>query len=91
MNQYDGCWECEIDPRWHVAVNGHKDAREATDTTSVPPFSAYVKFNGWPAGIIDPFGGCMAQGAIANEDTFIEAVEAAIRDLHGLDELSETP
>lgn len=35
-----------------------------------------VSFNGWPAGVIDPNGGIIAAGEIANEDTFIEAVES---------------
>ncbi len=36
---------------------------------------AKLKFNGWPAGIIDPRGGIIAAGGVANEDTFIEAIE----------------
>ncbi len=37
---------------------------------------AKLKFNGWPAGIIDPRGGIIAAGSAANEDTFITAIEA---------------
>jgi hypothetical protein len=36
---------------------------------------ASIKFNGWPAGIIDPAGGIIAAGGIANEDAFIAAIE----------------
>ena len=62
-----------VDDRWVVKVNGHREQVE-----SVPPFSALLEFNGWPAGIIDPFGGTIAAGELANEDTFIAAMEAAI-------------
>jgi hypothetical protein len=35
-----------------------------------------VWYNGWLAGILDPFGhGVMAAGAGANEDTLIAALE----------------
>ncbi len=37
---------------------------------------AKLKFNGWPAGIIDPAGGIIAAGEAANEDAFIAAIEA---------------
>lgn len=39
------------------------------------PIQAKLKFNGWPAGIIDPRGGIIAAGEAANEDTFIAAIE----------------
>lgn len=48
---------------WEIALNG-KDIR------------AMIKFNGWPAGIIDPQGGLIAAGEAANEDEFIAAIEA---------------
>jgi len=47
---------------WEIALNG-KEVR------------ASIKFNGWPAGIIDPAGGIIAAGAAANEDSFIAAIE----------------
>lgn len=48
--------------KWEIALNGEK-------------LQAEVKFNGWPAGIIDPCGGIIAAGEIANEDSFIQAIE----------------
>jgi hypothetical protein len=41
------------------------------------PVSAYVEWNEWPAGIIDPFGGCIAAGAAANLETFLEWLKTA--------------
>jgi len=32
----------------------------------VPPFNCYVEFNGWPAGVFNPFGGIIAAGELAN-------------------------
>ena len=72
------CAEIEIDERWWVAVNGHPEQTKCSKGTEVPPFTAYIEFNGWPAGCIDPGGGCMAAGAIANEDELIAAIEAAL-------------
>ena len=48
---------------WEIALNGKE-------------IQAAIKFNGWPAGIIDPQGGIIAAGDVANEDTFIAAIEA---------------
>ncbi len=48
---------------WEIALNGQK-------------ISASLKFNGWPAGVIDPQGGIIAAGDVANEDAFIAAIEA---------------
>jgi hypothetical protein len=85
IGSFPGCWEYEIDKHWWVAVNGHTEPVKAlspTDVkydrpgTDVPPFTAYVEFNGWPAGLIDPTGGVLAAGAAANEATFIEACAA---------------
>jgi hypothetical protein len=48
---------------WEIALNGET-------------IQAALKFNGWPAGIIDPAGGIIAAGDAANEDSFIAAIEA---------------
>lgn len=41
-------------------------------------YQAKVTWCGWPAGIITPNGGVIAAGECANEDTFIEAIEAEL-------------
>lgn len=75
MNKHSGCWSLQIDDSWFIAVNGHKTPMAAKPNGSeVPPFSCYVEFNGWPAGIIDPGGGCIAAGTAANMETLIEAI-----------------
>ena len=78
ITQYAGCWECTVDERWKLAVNGHPVPRKCSlSDEPLAPMHCYVTFNGWPAFIITPVGGFGAAGAIANEDTFIAAVRAA--------------
>ena len=55
------------DRGWHVALN---PTNEPVD--DLQPFSASVSWNGWPAGLIDPRGGIIAAGELANEETFRE-------------------
>lgn len=78
LNRHPGCWEHQIDGRWWVAMNGHPEKVNCSDGTPVDPYTCCVKFNGWVAGILDPSGGVIAAGAIANEETMLEAVRAAI-------------
>jgi hypothetical protein len=47
----------------------------------VAPFESYIEFNDWPVGMITPFGGIIAAGECANENTFIEALDRRIRAL----------
>jgi hypothetical protein len=72
--KHAGCWECDIDGTWWVAVNGHTEPRKCTRGFEVPPYEAYVEFNGWPAAVIHPYGGGIVAGAAANEDMLIEAL-----------------
>lgn len=77
VNKHPGCWERAVG-KWHISVNGHREPRKNAEGMEVPPFSAVLTFNGWPAGIIDPSGGVIAAGAVANEDTFIEALKTEL-------------
>lgn len=77
INEMEGCWEHQVDGLWWIAVNGHTKPLKCSHGAEVPPINCYIEFNGWPAGIIDPFGGIIAAGAAANEDTFIDALNAA--------------
>lgn len=77
INEIEGCWETDIDTRWWISVNGHGQTTTNSHGVEVPPFSAYVEFNGWPAGIINPGDGVIAAGDAANEQAFIEALKAA--------------
>ena len=73
INTLPGCWEHQVDEHWLVKVNGHKEPID-----DIQPYEIMVWFNGWPAGIIHPNRGVIAAGALANEDTFIAALDAAI-------------
>ncbi len=79
LNQRDDCWEYQIDSHWFIAVNGHETPTKTKDGIEVEPFGCYVKFNGWPAGLFNPFGGAIAAGTLANEDAFIKALDNAIQ------------
>ena len=85
VNQYEGCWEYQIDDDWWVALNGHKEpCFNETSGGMVPGFSASIQFNGCPAGIIDPFGGCMAHHPNANESALISALNKATSKISGV-------
>lgn len=72
-----GCWETSVGPQWWLCVNGHGHPVRCTRGVDVPPYSAYVEFNGWPAGMFNPRGGEFVAGAAANESAFIEALRGA--------------
>lgn len=48
----------------------------AVKVDNIPPFSAALEFNGWPAGIIDGHGATIASGDLANIFTLEEALRA---------------
>jgi hypothetical protein len=73
-----GCWEHQIDEHWWFAINPHDVSTECAGGTEVPPYTAYIKFCGWPFGLVCPAGGMFAKGALANENTLIEALNKAI-------------
>lgn len=75
----EGCVEHQIDKQWFVALNGHDEPTACSKSRNpVMPYHIYVEFNGWPAGVLNPYGGCIAAGEAANETTFIAAVKSAI-------------
>ena len=80
LNKRRECWTVALDSRWWLAVNGQNYRVHALSPTGirhpVPPFSVYVEFNGWPAGLIDPHGASIAAGSLANIGTLVEAVKA---------------
>jgi hypothetical protein len=78
ISKFDGCWERQIGEHWWIAVNAHNDDVKCSKGAEVKPFNCYVEFNGWPAGVFDPFGGIIAAGSAANEETFAQAIEAEI-------------
>lgn len=91
INQFEGCWVRRIDEHWWVASNAHKfNIRvepEGCMLVDAKPFTTYVWFNGWLAGWFRPYqdekgevavAGEMADGAVANMETFLEAVRVAV-------------
>lgn len=74
-----GCWEHDVDGHWWIAVNGHRIPMKCSRGPEVHPFTVYVEWKGWPAGIITPDGGTLAAGDAANEDALIAALKAAGR------------
>jgi hypothetical protein len=54
------------DHGWHVALNTTNQ-----EIDDIPPFTAALHWNGWPAGFIDPRGGMIAAGEAANEGALI--------------------
>jgi len=93
MSEMDAPWIRQIDKLWWMAINGSLNGVQV-DGVVLEPFHAYVKFNGWPAGVFSPAGGIIAAGKAANADTFCEAlVKATGRMLDGRtwDECPEAP
>ena len=78
ISKLDGCHELAIDDHWWIAVNGHKEPTRCSRGPMVDPFAIYVEFNGFPAGILDSGGGCIAAGESANHDSYVQAVTAAV-------------
>src|SRR5262245_56692440 len=74
-----GCWERKIGEHWWIAVNGTEKQQKCSKGIQVPGFNCYVEFNGWPAGFFDPYGGVLASGEAANEETFVQAIEEELR------------
>jgi len=77
LDQLPGTWKHQVDDLWHIEVNGHQKALPDADGLPLEPCHCHIKFNGWPAGILNPRGGVIAAGEAANEETFIAALNKA--------------
>ena len=75
INTLDGCWEHQVDEKWWVAVNGHREPVKCSTGAEVPPFHCYIESNGLPAGLLTPRGGQFMGNC---EDGFIAAVSRAV-------------
>jgi hypothetical protein len=80
-----GCVEHRVDDDWWFAINPHGEtttqyvgAEGGPRPVKIPPYSIYFEFNGWPAGVCAWGGGVIAAGRLANEETLMAALDAAI-------------
>jgi len=78
INTFEGCWEYQVDEQWWIACNAHPEPKGCSRGPKVPPFHTYIEYNGWPAGLMTPYGGTIAAGEGANEDTLVAALAAAV-------------
>lgn len=79
IKELPGCWEYQLDEAWWFAMNGHRETVVCSRGMVVPPFSLYVEYYGWPAGILRaPGDGEFAAGTGANPLAFAEAVRRAM-------------
>ncbi len=74
MKEMGTPWHYRVDDQWEFTVNGSGETVEM-----IPPYTAALTFNGWPAGLLNPYGGVMAAGTVANEDALIAALKQAIQ------------
>ena len=79
LNKHKACWEAKVDDNWWLAINAHREPTPCRGGAEVPPGHVYVEWNGWPAGFINAYGGSMAAGEAANEDTLCTALRAAAK------------
>jgi hypothetical protein len=85
--QPGGYFARQVDEQWWLVLNAMRVPQQIRDESrggtggnvEVPPFTLYVSYNGWPAGLLTPFGGILAAGEGANEDSLLAALEAAAR------------
>ena len=79
-------WAGNIDKNWQIAIHANKDQEvefkpEGTMGGKAEFGIMLVWFNGWLAGMLDPGGGVIAAGELANEDRFIKAIDKRLNDL----------
>jgi hypothetical protein len=57
---------------WYVKLNATRK-----DAPDLPAYELLVLWGGFPAGLIGPYGGVIAAGSAANEETFCEWLKTA--------------
>ena len=82
--KHPDCWVHQVNEQWAIAFNAHAEPKACSLGVTVKPIHCYVQFNGWPAGVFTPYGGQIAAGECANEETFLEAMDAAIAKAKGV-------
>jgi len=79
LTKHVGCWEHRLGDRWLIAVNGHRTPTKCSTGCEVPPFHAYVEYDGWPCALLMPFGGTTVGHGHEAEDALIAALKSATR------------
>ena len=79
-------WTGNIDKNWIIAVHANKDQEVEFKPKGTMGGKAgfgimLVWYNGWLSGMLDPGGGVIAAGELANEDRFIKAIDKRLNDL----------
>jgi len=74
-------WTLHVDDHWSLYLNAASEPwtpcdPQSGDGPALKCGECYVVFNGWPAGILHPMGGCLAAGEAANEKTLCAALLA---------------
>jgi|SRR5262245_9751187 len=72
------CWERKVGNEWWIAVNPHEGTKRCSRGANVDFGHCYVEFMGFPAGLFTPWGGTIAAGTVANEESFAAALEAEL-------------
>ena len=85
LSNRPGLWTRMLDDQWEIAVNGHDEILEWPQTAErmgckIQPYCCAVAYNGWLAGIFNPYSGAIAASDGANEANFIKALEAALEE-----------
>jgi hypothetical protein len=78
-------WYERVDETWDAWINPHPvsakiprpDAGPLFMSGEVPPFHAWINYNGWLWALVTPYGGTVMAGEGANRETFAAACEAA--------------
>lgn len=72
INELPGLWINQVDEHWLIKCNGHPYVID-----HVPPFSWWIEYNGFQAGILGIHGGgFFCAGEMANKKKLISAIKA---------------
>lgn len=84
LKDYPEPWVCKVDKHWTFAINGSDGPKDvefgdsSMGITNLKTVEMAVWFNGWLAGILNPFSGIICAGEAGNEDNLIRALEQRI-------------
>jgi hypothetical protein len=75
-----GVWECQVDDKWKIFVNGHPVELSCSDADlkPIPGYHVLVTYNGKVASLIDPDEGLFVNYNGCTEEAFVAAVEQRI-------------